>query len=47
MAKLAMLQVVQPFGVRSTTGGSINQEVGPPPPPCFPPHNVEYKKGEA
>jgi hypothetical protein len=36
MAKLAMLQLVQPVGAKFTTRGPINQEVGAPPPPGFP-----------
>ncbi len=36
MAKLAMLQLVQPISVKSTMGGSINQEDGAPPPLGFP-----------
>jgi hypothetical protein len=36
MAKLATLQLVQPIGVKSTTGGPINQEAGAPPLPGFP-----------
>jgi hypothetical protein len=36
MAKLTMLQLVQPVGARSTIRGPINQEVGAPPPLGFP-----------
>jgi hypothetical protein len=36
MAKLATLQLVQPVGVRSTTGGLINQEARAPPLSGFP-----------
>jgi hypothetical protein len=36
MAKLAVLQLVQPISARSTIGGPINLEVGAPPLPSFP-----------
>jgi hypothetical protein len=36
MAKLAMLQLVQPIGARSTIGGLMNQKARAPPPPSFP-----------
>ncbi len=44
MAKLAMLQLVQPVGVRSTTRGPINQEARPPPPSSFPHTMLSVKK---
>ncbi len=44
MAKLATLQLVQPVGARSTTGGPINQEVGAPPPLGFPHTMLSVKK---
>jgi len=36
MAKLVVLQLMQPVNARSTTRGPINQEVGAPPPPGLP-----------
>jgi hypothetical protein len=36
MVELAMLQLVQLVGVRSTARGPTNQEAGAPPPPGFP-----------
>jgi hypothetical protein len=44
MAKLVALQLVQPVGVRSMTGGPINQEVGTPPPPSFPHTMLSVKR---
>ncbi len=35
-AELAVLQLLQPVGTRSTTKGLTNQEAGAPPPPGFP-----------
>jgi hypothetical protein len=36
MVELAMLQLVQLVGVKSTARGPTNQEAGAPPPPGFP-----------
>ncbi len=36
MAELAALQLMQLVGAKSAAGGSTNQEVKAPPPPCFP-----------
>jgi hypothetical protein len=44
MAKLAMLQLVQPIGARFTTGGSINQEARAPPLPGFPHTMLSVKR---
>jgi hypothetical protein len=44
MAKVATLQLVQLVGARSTTGGSINQEAGNPPPPGFPHTMLSVKR---
>jgi hypothetical protein len=44
MAKLAILQLVQSVGAKSTIGGPINQEVGAPPPPCFPHTMLSVKR---
>jgi hypothetical protein len=44
MAKLATLQLVQPFGARSTTGGPSNEEVGAPPPSNFPHTMLNVKR---
>jgi len=44
MARLATLQLVQSIDVGSTTGFSINQEVGAPPPLGFPHTMLSVKK---
>jgi hypothetical protein len=44
MVKLATLQLVQPIGARSTTGGPINQEAGAPPPLGFPHTMLNVKR---
>jgi len=44
MAKLAVLQLVQPVSGRSMTRGSINQEVGAPPPLGLPHTMLNVKK---
>jgi hypothetical protein len=44
MVKLATLQLMQPVGAKSTIGGPINQETGPPPPPSFPHTMLNVKK---
>jgi hypothetical protein len=44
MVKLTVLQLVQPIGARSTTGGLINQEARAPPPPSFPHTMLSVKK---
>jgi hypothetical protein len=44
MAKLAMIQLVQSVGVRSTKRGPINQETRAPPPPSFPHTMLSVKK---
>jgi hypothetical protein len=44
MAKLAMLQLVQSVGVRSTTRGPINQEARAAPPPSFPHTMLNVKR---
>ncbi len=44
MAKLAVLQLMQPIGVKFTTGGPINQEVGAPPLLGFPHTMLSVKR---
>ncbi len=44
MAKLIVLQLVQPVGVRFMTGGPINKEARAPPPPYFPHTMLNVKK---
>jgi hypothetical protein len=44
MAKLATLQLVQPVGARSMTGGPINQEARAPPLLAFPHTMLSVKK---
>ncbi len=44
MAKLTTLQLVQLVGAKSTTRGSINQEVGAPPPSGFPHTMLSVKR---
>jgi hypothetical protein len=44
MAKLAMLQLVQPVGAKCTTKGPINQKVGAPPLPGFPHTMLSVKR---
>jgi hypothetical protein len=44
MAKLAVLQLVQLVGARSTTGGPMNQEARVPPPPGFPRTMLSVKR---
>jgi hypothetical protein len=44
MAKMAMLQLIQPVGVRSTMGGSINQEAKAPPLSSFPHTMLSVKR---
>jgi len=44
MAKLATLQLVQPIGVKSTTGGPTNHEAGAPPPLGFPHTMLNVKR---
>jgi hypothetical protein len=39
-----LARLVQPVGGRSTTRGLINQEVGTPPPPCFPHTMLNVKR---
>jgi hypothetical protein len=44
MVKLVALQLMQPVGVRSMTGGSINQKAGAPPLLSFPHTMLNVKK---
>jgi hypothetical protein len=44
MAKLVVLQLVQPVSVRSTVGGLTNQEVKTPPPLGFPHTMLNVKR---
>jgi hypothetical protein len=44
MAKLAMLQLVQPVSIRSTMKGIMNQEVGAPPLLGFPHTMLSVKR---
>jgi hypothetical protein len=44
MAKLTMLQLVQPIGARFMTRGPINQEVRGPPPLGFPHTMLSVKR---
>ncbi len=44
MAELAMLQLVQPVGVRFVMRGLTNQEARAPPPPSFPHMMLNVKR---